>query len=90
MCCLLKKLTENILLGANVVDDFAFSVNSLIIVLYYHKNVLVAPITVMSISVLSFETDNFLSLVTNVCKTYILNTKHIWTNMKLYFQKSSR
>jgi hypothetical protein len=37
-----------------------------------------------SMSVLCFEKDNLLSLV---CKTYILNTKH---SDKLYFRKSLR
>ena len=39
----------------------------------------VASMTLMNLSVLRFEKDNLLSL-TNVWKTYILNTKQIRTN----------
>ena len=35
--------------------------------------------TLMNLSILYFEKDNLLSL-TNICKTYILNTKQIQTN----------
>ena len=80
MCCLLKKLTENIfVLGANVVDDLTFSAKSLIIVVYYHKTCASLHNLDESMSVLSFEKDNLLS-PTNICRTYILNTKQIRIN----------
>ena len=65
--------------GTNVVDDLVFSVKSLIIVFYYHEISASLHNLDEFMSVLSFEKDNLLSL-TNVCKTYILNTKQIRTN----------
>jgi hypothetical protein len=66
-------------LKTNVVDDLAFSVKSLIIVVYYYKTCVSLHNLDESMSVLSVERDNLLSL-TNVCKTYIQNTKQIRTN----------
>ena len=65
---MLKKLTEIIfLLGANVVDDHSY------------LNFITIKHVDEFMSVLCFEKDNLVSL-TNVCKTYILNTKQIQTN----------